>query len=73
MAYNEKIKFVREARNITQQEMAKYLGIHQQSYSRYENGIVELPVSRLKQICKKLNISADYILDLPQGLDYFDI
>lgn len=64
MYYNEKIAFERDNQNITQKEMANFLGIKQQQYSRYEKGINIMPVTYLPKICKKLNVSADYILGL---------
>lgn len=64
MYYNEKIAFERDSQNIPQKEMAAYLGIKQQQYSRYEKGINVMPVTYLPKICKKLNVSADYILGL---------
>ncbi len=44
--------------------MSNFLGIKQQQYSRYEKGINIMPVTYLPKICKKLNVSADYILGL---------
>lgn len=64
MYYNEKMAFERDSQNITQKEMAKFLGIKQQQYARYEKGINVMPVTYLPKICEKLNISADYILGL---------
>ncbi len=65
MYYNEIIQFERESKNITQKQIAEYLGIKQQQYARYEKGINLLPITHLKSICAYLNISADYILGLP--------
>ncbi len=64
MYYNEKIQWIRENKNITQREMAEYLGIKQQQYARYEKGVNIMPVTHLPKICKYLNVSADYILGL---------
>ncbi len=64
MYYNEKIAFERDRQNITQKEIAEYLGIKQQQYARYEKGINVMPVTHLPKICKKLNVSADYIVGL---------
>ena len=64
MYYTERLAWIRNCRNITQREMANAIGIKQQQYARYENGINELPISYLILICKYLNLSADYILGL---------
>ncbi len=66
MYYNEKIQYERESRNLTQKEVAEHLGIKQQQYARYEKGINLLPITHLKTICALFNVSADYILGLPQ-------
>ncbi len=65
MYYNEIIQFERESKNITQKQIAEFLGIKQQQYARYEKGINLLPITHLKSICVYLNLSADYILGLP--------
>lgn len=62
MYYNEKIQRIRDLKNITQKELAEFLGIKQQQYARYEKGVNIMPVTYLPQICKYLDVSADYIL-----------
>ncbi len=62
----ERIKEIRKEKNITQEQLAKQLGVKQQHYSVYETGKVELKTSQLITICKYLNISADYLLGLTQ-------
>ncbi len=64
MYYNEKIELIRNSKNITQKEIANYLGIKQQQYARYEKGVNIMPVIYLPKICKYLNVSADYVLGL---------
>ena len=67
MYYNEKIQWIRESKNITQKEIADYLGIKQQQYARYEKGVNIMPVTYLPKICKYLEVSADYILGLKEN------
>ncbi len=64
MYYTEKLKWIRDCRNITQKEIADYLGIKQQQYARYEKGINVMPITYLAKICIYLNVSADYIIGL---------
>lgn len=64
MYYNERIAWIRDCRSISQKEIAERLGIKQQQYARYEKGINVMPITYLKDICKILNISADYIIGL---------
>jgi len=55
---------LRESHNLKQTDVAKYLNISQQSYSRYENGKRELPIYFLEPLSKLYNVSADYLLGL---------
>ena len=64
MYYTEKLKWIRDCRNITQKEIADYLEIKQQQYARYEKGINVMPITYLAKICIYLNVSADYIIGL---------
>ena len=64
MYYTEKLKWIRDCRNVTQKEIADYLGIKQQQYARYEKGINVMPITYLAKICIYLNVSADYISGL---------
>lgn len=63
-SYVDMIRELREDNDLTQSEVAKYLGTTQQVYSRYENGENELPIRHLISLCKLYNVSADYILCL---------
>ena len=40
------------------------LGTTQQVYSRYENGVNELPIRHLRTLCEYYGVSADYVLGL---------
>ena len=66
-------KHLREAirySNLSQKEIAELLGTDQSYYAKYENGKRPLPLHHLKTLCLYYNVSADYILGLPQGLDW---
>lgn len=70
MQYYEKLKATREDLEITQTAVARAIGTTQQQIYKYENGIQEMTVSKLAAICQYYNISADYVLGLPKGLDW---
>ncbi|MCI5955760.1 MAG: helix-turn-helix domain-containing protein [Clostridiales bacterium] len=63
-AYYETLREMRESRDLKQSDIAMVLGTTQQVYSRYENGINELPIRHLITLCGFYHISADYILGL---------
>ena len=64
MEYWERIKALRDDNDITQTNIARHLNISQNTYSQYENGNREIPISVLIQICQYYKVSSDYILGL---------
>ena len=60
----QRIRDLREDSDYTQEYIAKLLNVNQRTYSRYENGINELPIRHLITLCGFYHISADYILGL---------
>ena len=48
----------------TQQEMAVFLGVKQQQYSRYENNVVQPSLAVALEIAKKLNRPIESIFRL---------
>lgn len=70
MEYYERLKGLREDRDITQKEIAALLNTNQSYYAKYENGVRPLPIDRLVELCKFYNVSADYILGLPEDMPY---
>ncbi|MBE6727089.1 MAG: helix-turn-helix transcriptional regulator [Ruminococcaceae bacterium] len=73
MYYNyETLWEVREAKELTQREVASVLGITPQQYSLYETGRRQMPLDKFKMLCEFYSISADYMLGLPKGLLYPD-
>ena len=62
----QRIRDLREDRDLTQAEMAKRLNVHTTQYRRWETGETEIPVHILKQICLFHNTSADYMIGLPK-------
>ena len=49
---------------MTQQELANRLHISQATYSRYENGALDIPGSALIALARFYKVSVDYLLDL---------
>lgn len=59
----KRIKNLREDHDFTQQYVATYLNIHRVVYSRYENGVREIPISCLINLSKLYNVSVDYLVE----------
>lgn len=64
MHYTQRLKDLREDRDINQGVIASELGTTQQQYSLYERGIRKLNVEQIIELCKFYNVSADYLLGL---------
>ena len=62
--YVKRIRDLREDRDLTQQQVAEYLGTSQTMYARYERGANEMPIRHLIALCEFYDVSADYILDI---------
>lgn len=59
-----RIRDLREDNNKSQKEVAKILGIQQNSYSQIENEINNLSIEYLIKLAIFYNTSTDYILQL---------
>ncbi len=59
-----KLKELREEKGVSQQEIAKYLNIKQNTYSQYETGKRQLPIETLIKIAEYYKTTTDYILGL---------
>ncbi len=64
MELYEKIRNIREDKDIKQKEMAKYLHMQPTTYNAYEKGKRTISADLLKNICIFLNVSSDELLDL---------
>ena len=62
--YRERLRNIREDRDLTQAELGKLLNKSQQGYNHIEAGRAELKIDDLIKICRFYNLSADYIIGL---------
>ncbi len=59
-----RLKDLREDNDLTQQNIAKKLGISQRGYSHYETGDNNIPINILIKLAYFYNTSIDYILGI---------
>lgn len=64
MNYRERMRGLREDRDLTQAEVGELLQKSQQGYSHIENGRAELKIDDLVLLCQFYDVSADYIIGL---------
>ena len=62
--YFKRLKDIREDRNLTQEQVAKFLNMKQQQYSRYENGKNEIPFEYIIKLAQFYEVSIDYLAGL---------
>lgn len=60
----QRIRDLREDRDLTQKDVAKMLNCSQQVYSNYELGQRDIPTQILIQLSKFYGVSVDYLLGL---------
>lgn len=70
MHFYERLKELRQDKDLTQAETAAILKIDQSYYSKYERGKHPMPVEHLATLCEFYGVSADYVLGLPEGLTW---
>lgn len=59
-----RLRELREDQDLTQQAVADYLRIRQNTYSQYETGQRQLPLELLVALALYYHTSTDYILEL---------
>lgn len=58
----QRIRDLREDRDMTQTQVAKMLGMSQTGYSKYETGENDIPTQILIKLARFYNTSIDYLL-----------
>ena len=56
------IRSLREDHDFRQYDLAKFLHVSHKTYSKYENGVIELTAERLVKLADFYNVSIDYLL-----------
>ena len=58
----QRIRDLREDRDLNQTQVAKILGMSQTGYSKYETGENDIPTAILIKLADYYNVSTDYLL-----------
>ena len=72
MNYYQRLKDIREDRELTQAQIAEVIGTKQSDYSKYELGKHMMGIDKYIILAKFYNVSIDYlsgIIDTPKTLD----
>ena len=60
--YQNRLRDLREDKDLKQKDMAELLKIHQTTYSDYELGKLNIPVATLHYLADFYSVSIDYLL-----------
>ena len=60
--YRNRLRDIREDRDLKQRDLAELLKVHQTTYSDYELGRLNIPVSSLHLLADFYQVSVDYLL-----------
>ena len=61
MKYTDRIRALREDKDLTQTDVANLLNIGQKTYSDYELGKTRIPLDSMLVLAKYYNVSMDYL------------
>ncbi|MCM1053221.1 MAG: helix-turn-helix domain-containing protein [Ruminococcus sp.] len=70
MIYGEKLKELRETKELKQEDLSKLLLVDKGAYGQYEREYVIIPIKHLNTLCNYFNISLDYIFSFNNNINY---
>lgn len=71
MEFKDRLKLIREAKHITQTELANLVGIAPNTLNSYENTNREPRISLVMKLAKALNVSTDELLGVTDNNSFF--
>ena len=60
--YSNRIRELREAKSLSQDQLAEKLNVTKQAISQYERGVRKPSMPMLEALCDFFNVSSDYLL-----------
>ena len=70
MTFGEKIRLLREEKELNQTQLGREVQMTQRKISYIECGKYEPSMEDIRAFCKFFQISADYLLGFPKNLPY---
>lgn len=67
LTFGEKIKNLREDRDLTQGRLGELVNMTQRKISYIENNKYEPSIDDIRAFCLFFEVSADFLLELPKG------
>ena len=60
--FGERLRILREKKNLTTTQLGEVLGLSNQQISKYENNLSDMRMSHIEKLCKLFGVSADYLM-----------
>jgi transcriptional regulator with XRE-family HTH domain len=60
----ERARLARVSRKLKQEHVSEAIGVAQSSYSRFENGMYDMPVTKIVMLCEMLDVSLYWMLGI---------
>ena len=70
LTFGDKIRLLREEKELNQTELGDAVGMTQRKISYLECGRYEPSFDDLRALCRYFQVSADYLLGFPKSLPY---
>ncbi len=70
MIYSKRIIELRDEKNLSQKEIAKYLEIDNSLYAKYEKEYEIIPIKHLNALCSYFDVSLDYLFEFTNEKAY---
>jgi len=58
----KKVREIRRLQGLTQAEFSRRIGVSSQTISNWENEVVPVPKSAIKNICREFDVTEEYLL-----------
>lgn len=71
MAHYQRLRDLREDKDLSQRQLVEILNMHKTTYANYEQGLREIPFELVIRLARLYNVSIDYIaglIDYPRPL-----
>ena len=59
-----RLKELRKEKNLSQEDVAKKIGVNHRTISNYETGYSEPDIKTIEKLCKMFDVTAGYLLGI---------
>ena len=70
MIYSERLKYLREEKELTQKDLGDLIEVHAATYSQFERESSIIPIKRLNTYANFFNVSIDYLFNFTNIKQY---